>query len=407
MKPTDMLNYAFKSLAHSSLRTWLTIIGIIIGISSVIVLVSIGEGLNKSVNDQLAMFGTKTIVVIPVNIGGNQGGGISFSGSLATSGKLFMKDVDEIKKIASIDLITPVIQQRAGLGFKGKEITTSIIGIEPDLFQQVSKDVEIEDGRFLGGSDRNVVVLGNDVAKKSFGKDEIRVNNDVLINGEKFRVVGILKKTGSTFSPADSGVFINVEDARDLFSSVMADREISAIRLTVKEDADTEAVADEIKGRLRSLHRVRDGEEDFGVITPKFINDTVGSITSLLTVFLAAIAAISLVVGGVGIMNTMFMAVVERTREIGILKAIGASSGEILSIFLIESGMIGLAGGMLGVVIAIGLLLVAKNFGAPVYLDPFIIGGAFLFSFVIGLISGFVPSWNASRVSPLEALRYE
>ncbi|MFA5076806.1 MAG: ABC transporter permease [Candidatus Micrarchaeia archaeon] len=407
MKLNDMLTYAFKSLTHSSLRTWLTILGIIIGISSVIILVSIGQGLNVSINEQLAQFGTKTIVVIPVNLDGAQG--VSFGPStMATSGKLYMKDVGEIKKLASVDLISPIITQRASLGFKGKDITSSITGVEPDIAGQISKEVaDVEAGRWLTSSDRNVVVLGNDIAQKSFGKDVVSVNSYVYIDNHQYRVIGVLKKSGSSFASTDSSVFVNFQDAQDLFASTLAKDEVSAIRLTVKDDADVELVAGEIEDKLRNLHRVREGEEDFGLITPDFINSTVGTITSLLTVFLGAIAAISLVVGGVGIMNTMFMAVVERTKEIGTLKAIGASSKEILSIFLIESGAIGMVGGVLGALFAIALLLVVKNFSVPVYIDPFVVSGAFAFSFLIGLASGFIPSWNASKVSPLEALRYE
>jgi putative ABC transport system permease protein len=408
MKTADILSYAMKSLAHSTLRTWLTILGVIIGISSVIVLVSIGTGLNASVNEQLSQFGPKTIIVIPVNL--QQGsGGFSFGSQSSTSGKLFEKDVAEIKKLASVDIISPIIESRAGMGYKDKEVTATITGLDPDVSQQISHDVaDVEAGRWLTSADRNVVVLGYNVATNTFGKNQVvGVNSNILINGKPFRVVGVLKKNGNSLTGLDDGVYVMYEDAKDMFSSVLAKDEVSAIRLTVKEDADTEATADEIKAALRNLRREREGEETFGLITPEFINSTIGSITSMLTVFLGAIAGISLVVGGVGIMNTMFMAVLERTKEIGTLKAIGASSREILSIFLIESGIIGLVGGVIGVVFAAGILAVLSQFSVPVLLEPFVVAGAFMFSFLIGVASGFIPSWNAAKVSPLEALRYE
>ena len=407
MKFNDIVAYAIKSLQHSQLRTWLTVLGIVIGICSVIVLVSIGEGLNQSINEQLAQFGPKTVIVIPVSLSSSGGGGMSMGG-MPVAGKLFLKDIEEIKKLSSVDIISPLITQRTGVTFKGKQITASISGIDPDVAEQISKDVvDVEEGRWLIASDRGSVVLGNDMALKSFGKDKVGVNSVLLIQNKTFRVVGILKKSGNTFSATDSAIYVNYQDAQSLFSSVMEDKEITAIRLTVKDDADVEEVGIEIEDKLRNLHRVKEGEEDFGVITPAFINNTVGNITSMLTLFLGAIAAISLIVGGVGIMNTMFMAVVERTKEIGILKAIGANQMEILSIFLVESGVIGMLGGAIGIASALVLLEIAKQFSVPVFTSWYVVVGAFLFSFMVGVISGFVPSRNAARISPLEALRYE
>ncbi len=406
MKIADMLKYSAKSLAHSKLRTWLTIIGIVIGISSVIVLVSIGEGLNHYVSEQLSLFGAATIVVTPMNL---QNSNPSFGGPnmQATSGKLFEKDADELRKVAGVELVSEVINQRAGVGFRGKNITASVSGIEPGVYKEVFKDVVISEGRYLSDSDRGAAVLGNDIAEKSFGKDKVGVNSYIDIAGEKYRVVGILNRTGNSFASVDSVIFITYQDAKDLFGSRLQDKEVNAIVLKAREGFDVDEVAEEVEERLRSTHGVREGEEDFGLVTPSFINGTIGSITSMLTVFLGAIAAISLLVGGVGITNTMFMAVVERTKEIGTLKAIGASEREILSIFLIESGMIGAIGGVLGIAFALLLLLLVKGFGAPVYLDPYVIGGASVFAFMVGVASGFVPARNAARVSPLEALRYE
>ncbi|MBU0586653.1 ABC transporter permease [Candidatus Micrarchaeota archaeon] len=407
MKAKDIVNYAVKSLKHSKLRTWLTIIGIVIGISSVIVLVSIGQGLDKSISDQLSQFGSSTIIIIPVNL--EASGGPSFSGNAmrSTTGKLFLKDYEEIRKLGSIDTITPVISQRASVEYKGKEITSSVGGIFPETYQSVFKSVEIGEGRMMSDYEKGSVIVGSSMAENSAWKEDIQVNSYLNINGKNFRVVGILNKTGNSFANIDDMIYINYYDAQDLFENQLEDKEINAITLEVKEDFDPEEVAEEIREKLRNLHKVREGEEDFGLITSKFINDTIGSIGSILSVFLGAIAAISLLVGGVGIMNTMFMSVVERTAEIGTLKAIGASEKEILAIFLVESGVIGLVGGLIGVVLAILILFVLEGFAVPVVIKDYVVIGAFLFSFIVGIISGAIPSKRAAEISPLEALRYE
>lgn len=406
MKTSDMVSYSVKSLYHSQLRTWLTILGIVIGICSVIVLVSIGEGLNHSINDQLSQFGASTIIVVPVNIQSGSGG---FSGphSMTTNGLLTTNDLDTLKKIPDVELISPTLTQTVTVGFKNKSIGATISGIEPSVYQQVFSDITVEDGRYLSDADRNAVVLGNDIAATGFGKEAVKVNNYITIMGDNYRVVGILKKTGNAFASVDNSLYITATDARNLFSDRLGDKEVNAIVMKVRDGANVDDTAEEIKTLLRSKRGEREGEEDFGVVTPSFISSTVGSITSLLTIFLGAIAAISLIVGGVGIMNTMFMSVVERTKEIGTLKAIGTSEKEILSIFLIESGIIGLIGGFIGVVLAVAILFAIEQFGVPVYMDPFVIVGAFVFSFMIGLLSGFIPARGAARISPLEALRYE
>lgn len=406
MKFKDIMNYAVKSLRHSKLRTWLTILGIVIGICSVIVLVSIGQGLNASINDQLSQFGSNTIIVIPVNIQAAQSGG-GFGVSRSTSGKLFLNDYEEIRKIDGVELITPLLSQRATIDFKGKEITSSVSGIFPEEYKEIFKSVEVGDGRITTDSERGAIVIGNAMAENNVWKESIKVNSYMTINEKQFRVVGILKKTGNSFANIDDVIYMNYYDARELFKDQLEEREINGITIKVKDGYDPEAVADDIKEKLRNLHKVKEGEEDFGLITAKYINDTVGNITSLLTLFLGAIAAISLIVGGVGIMNTMFMSVVERTAEIGTLKAIGASEREILMIFLVESGVIGLVGGIIGIIVAVVILLVIQNFGVPVYISAYVITGAFLFSFLVGIASGLIPSRNAAKISPLEALRYE
>jgi putative ABC transport system permease protein len=203
-------------------------------------------------------------------------------------------------------------------------------------------------------------------------------------------------------------IFIPFDDAKELFNESLLTDEISAIRLTLKEGSDVDASAQQIEDIMIASHRVTKNTKDFGVISPKFINQRFSTILDLLTLFLAAIASISLIVGGVGISNTMFMSVMERRREIGTMKAIGATTEQIRNIFIVESSMIGLAGGFLGLTFAaIIAFLLTSVFRLTFVVDSFVIIGAIFFSIVIGLVAGTFPAIDAAKVDPIEALRYE
>jgi putative ABC transport system permease protein len=219
--------------------------------------------------------------------------------------------------------------------------------------------------------------------------------------------VGVLKPTGNTFAPIDNVIFIQFDDAKELFNESLLENEISAIRMTLKEGSDVNAAAEEIEDIMLASHRVTEDEKDFGVISPTFINEQLSGVLDLLALFLGAIASISLIVGGIGISNTMFMSVLERTRDIGTMKAVGASRNQIRNIFLVESAIIGLLGGFLGLCLAVLIGLVLAYLDITFVFDTFVMAGALAFSIVVGLISGTFPAMEASKVDPIVALRYE
>lgn len=404
MKLNDIAQYSLKNLGHRKLRSWLTILGIVIGIASIVTLISISEGVNEEINNQLKGFGADIIEVVPVNIesSGFSGG----PGIQPTSGMLTENDFKKLDRIAGISGITKLIMERKEVSFKDKSITANIYGAEPEFFEQFGV-LEIESGRFLSASDSKSVVLGSRLADEGFGKYKINVNNIVYVGGDKYRVVGIMKKSGNPFlQQMDNAVIIPFTNARDSFTTIPKNS-LSVIFGRSKTGFDVEEVGGEVTEELLKAHKVNEDEKDFSVITPSFLNNTIGSITGILTVFLAAISGISLVVGGVGIANSMFTSVIERTKEIGILKSVGAKNSDILSIFLFESGLIGIVGGAIGIIIAVILLTIAKSLGAPVLIKTELVVFAVMFSAIIGLVSGAIPSKRAANLSPVDALRYE
>jgi len=401
MDLAEMVLYCLDYLQHHKTRSFLTVLGIVVGIASVILLVGLVQGLKQDVLAQLEDFGPRTMIISPARTGGGAGPGSSF---MPTKGKLFEKDFERVSQLPEIKSITKIIMGQTTVSFKNESISSSIYGIEAGVFDD-SVPVDVESGRFIESSDRGVAGIGSEMADGF--KENVRTQSNLYLSGEKFKVIGVLKPTGNSFAPIDSVIFIPIDDARDLFNDSLLEGEISAIYLTMKEGTDIDAAEEEIDQIMLSSHRVNEDDKDFTIISPRFINSRMTGILDLLTLFLGAIASISLIVGGIGISNTMFMSVLERRREIGTMKALGASTEQIRDLFVVESAMIGLAGGLIGLATALGLGFLITLFNITFVYDPFVIAGSIAFSITLGLISGTLPAIDAAKIDPIEALRYE
>ncbi len=404
MKFWDVAKYSFAHLKHRGLRTWLTLLGIVVGIAAVILLVGLAQGLQASVTDELAMFGSDLMVVLPMNMGG----GLTSAPAAfrPTSGKLFEKDVDIIRKIDGVEEVSKILMTSGDIKYKNEQITSSLYGMDTETYKETMVIDELEEGRLLEPGDRKVTLIGYGIAYDTFDTD-VGVNSILEIAGENYRVVGVLEESGSSYSNLDDWIMISYEDAERIAGDTIADKEVSAIRLKVSPGYDPLEVEENIIWTLSRQRGVPEDEKDFSVVSARFIQEQVDSILGALTLFLLIVSGVALLVGAIGISNTMFMSVLERTREIGVLKSIGASSKQIQDLFLMESAMIGLAGGVVGLAIGFIFLQIINFLGFSAVLSVEMALFAFAFSVGIGIVAGTFPAKRASKVPAIEALRYE
>ncbi len=397
----DYFFIAFSSLRKRFLRTSLTMLGIFIGIAAVVALISLGQGMQAAINGQFASIGTDKITVQGVQAGFGPPGELS-------AGKITEDDLELVRGVSGVNRAAGRLLRSVNIELAG-EADVVFIGSLPEASEDrdlvvESLDVKIADGRMLKPGEKGKVVIGEHYwSEKHFPKD-IVVGTKLLMNGKSYEVVGLLAK-GAAF--INRAFLMNEDDLKELTG---AGNELSAIVAQV--DGVPSDVADRV---LRAIRRDRHQKEGFEDVNVETSEDLIGSINTVLGVVQAVfigIAAISLFVGGVGIMNTMYTSVVERTRDIGIMKAIGARNSDVLWIFLIESGLLGMIGGAIGILIGVGLSklveIIGQGFAGSLLQASFpwyLIVGALLFSFLIGCISGVMPARQASKLPPVEALR--
>ena len=400
---------ALESLNANKVRSSLTILGIVIGVAAVIAMLALGTGAQDTILGSLSGIGTNLIFVFR---GGEDD-------SIRNPEPLTMGDAEALSDIfsaPSIEAVAPILQGNAEISYGGEATTLTLSGVTPEFFPVrnyvVGEGSEIDEEHILARA--SVVILGVDTADTLFGRHEGVVGETVRIEGQPFRVIGILEKRGGgMMGSEDEAALVPISTAQ---ARLLRRNPADKVDVIFVQAADADLVSDakeEISEILRREHRTAVGEDDFSLMSQDDMVDTASSITGILTIFIGGIAAISLLVGGIGIMNIMLVSVTERTREIGLRKALGARKRDILTQFLVESSLLSLVGGLIGILLGwgIGVIvgIVATKSGTPfepvVGLNAVLL--ATLFSAAVGLFFGIYPANRAANLVPVEALRYE
>lgn len=408
MLTKDLITETFSALLSNKVRTSLTMLGIIIGIGSVIAMVAIGQGAQVSIESSIQSIGSNLIMITP---GSQRGiGGYQAAGQRGSAKTLLQTDAQAIKKqVSGIKELAMELTGRYQITAKGTNTNTSVVGTTPNY--TTVRNVQIAEGGFISDQHINtrakVAVLGKTTATDLFGEDASLIGQAIRINGMQFKVVGItVEKGGSGFSNQDDIIYIPFTTAQqflfggEFVTSIDIEAESAEVMTQIQED---------ITSLLRTRHNLaEDASADFSIMNQNDIVETASSVTGTFTILLGAVAGISLVVGGIGIMNMMLTTVTERTREIGLRKAIGAKKRDINKQFLAEAIILTVVGGILGIVLGTmismvvnytGLLTTKISFGSVVL--------AFSISAVIGVAFGYYPARRAANLNPIDALRYE
>lgn len=402
-----IIGEALRALRQNRLRTGLTMLGMVIGVAAVVLMLSIGQGAQTKINQTIAAMGSNLFIVVP---GATSSGGFSFgSGSIRT---LTINDAHAIAELSSISATAPVTSGTVQLNYAAKNWSTIVTGTTPDYFEVGSW--KMESGTAFTESDlrsaARVVVIGSITAKNLFN-DEDPVGKTIRITNRPFLVVGVLMAKGQSLSgrDQDDNVFIPITTSERQITGNQFPGSIRYMLVQGKSANDMDIAEIEITQLLRQRHRITKGKEnDFTVRNLTAIADVATGAAKVMSMVLGAIASVSLLVGGIGIMNIMLVSVTERTREIGIRMAIGANQRAILTQFLLEAMMICIMGGVIGLLLGIGgAWIVSQVADMLIVITPGMIGLAFLFASAVGIFFGFYPAKKAASLKPVDALRYE
>jgi putative ABC transport system permease protein len=407
MELTEIISEAINTLFTNRLRTTLATLGIVIGIGSVIALISLGAGSQKAVSDQIQSLGSNLLTISP---GSQTSGSIrSATGSNTTLTYDDAKAILTSPKVTTVSEVSPELSRRSQVTTGGANTNTQVIGVEP-VYSEVHK-ITVSNGIFISERDVNsmtkVAVLGPQVVEDLFGEGANPMGKNIRVEGQSFRVIGVTEsKGGSGFQNQDDIIYVPLTTAQ---KSLYGANYLSSIAIAAKSEDVMTSAQDEVGYLLLDRHNISDpADADFRIMSQSDILSTASSVTSTFTTLLTGIAAISLVVGGIGIMNIMLVTVTERTREIGLRKALGAKKKNIITQFLIEAIILTFAGGIIGMFVGIFTsLIISKLMSIAFTVSVGSIVLAIGVSGVTGILFGWYPAKKASNLEPIEALRYE
>lgn len=406
MNAANLLKIALRALANNKLRGFLTMLGIIIGVASVITMLAIGQGSKKSIQEQISEMGSNMIMIQP---GGDMRGGVRQEASAMETLKL--QDYEDIvNETRYVSAATPTVNSSGQVICGAENAPTTIYGVAPEYME--IRRYEIEDGEMFSEQDvrtaAKVCVVGKTIVDNLFPDGGNPVGKVVRFEKLPFRIVGVLKSKGYNSMGMDQDDLI-LAPYTTIQKKVLAITHLQGITCSALKEEYTDQAIDEISEILRRNHRLKDtDDDDFTIRSTQELSTMLTSTTDIMTTLLAAVAGISLLVGGIGIMNIMYVSVTERTREIGLRMSIGAKGIDILAQFLIESILISVTGGLIGVILGVGAALVVNIVARfPIYIQPWSVLLSFVVCTVTGVFFGWYPAKKAAQLDPIEAIRYE
>lgn len=397
MKLHKSFKMALNMVLHSKLRSWLTIIGIVLGVASVVAILSIGDGLEAEITSQFENSGGDLLTLTSgVSRGfGPPGRGGTSSSASDEEVKITRTDLQTLKGLTDVISVNPEISGRVDIYYQGEQGTVSITGTDTSVYKDFSTS-EILEGRELISSDSNVILIGERLSTEYFER-ELGLNQILTIEEKAFRVVGIIEDGGNNIIMPITQAYTVIDDKLK--------NEYDSIRIKIKDEDLLDETVLKIENKLLTSRHVNQKDKDFTISSNAAAAEMRQELINTMTSFLTAIAGVSLIVGAVGVANTMFTSVLEKTKEIGIMKSIGATNKDILSIFLFNSALIGFVGGLLGAILGYFLILLLQLSGMTAVLTISNVVMVVSISILIGMISGLIPAINASKLSPVDALR--
>ena len=401
----DIAHESWLSISGNKMRSFLTVLGIVIGIMAVVVMVAVGETVQQSITDQFSSLGTNTIMI---RAGAAQSAGVR-SGNRMT---LTMDDVQYLSQLPDVAAVSPVENSGAQVVYGNKNWSTSMVGVYPGY--ATVQNLEMEYGTFIDmsavRSAATYAVIGPDTAEE-LGMPKNPVGEIIRVRNTPLVVIGVTKAKGdSGMGSQDDMIIVPITTLKKRITGSRFPNSVNMISLKLYQDADNNIATEQITSLLRQRHKLKDGvADDFQITDMKQVMETMNTVSSYLTLLLVAIAAVSLLVGSIGIMNMMLVSVAERTREIGIRKAIGAQESTIITQFLSESILISFIGSLFGLVLGVGLSQgvgrLVLHYNVPFSIWPVVV--SISVAIVVGLASGVMPAIKAAKLNPIDSLRYE